>query len=88
MNSTFAHYNATFYNGVKGYILVFTNFTTRGFNITDSYYIGKKPDIAFYYTNAIYNNTRFTVGVWGFSNQINISSVENMTNALLKSYIG
>jgi len=41
-NSTFVHYNATFYNNAKGYVLVFTNFTAQGFNITDSYYISKK----------------------------------------------
>jgi len=87
-NSTFVRYNATFYNNAKGYVLVFTNFTAQGFNMTDSYYIGKKPDIAFYYTNVLYNNTRFTVGVWGFRNQINISSVEEMTNSILKAYIG
>lgn len=88
LNSTFIHYNATFYNNMKGYVLAFTNFTAQGFNMTDSYYIGKKPDIAFYYTTVLYNNTRFTVGVWGFRNQINISSVEEMTNSLLKAYIG
>jgi len=87
-NSTFVHYNATFYNNAKGYVLVFTNLTAQGFNMTDSYYIGKKPDIAFYYTSVLYNNTRFTVGIWGFRNQINISSVEEMTNSLLKTYIG
>ena len=68
--------------------LVFTNFFTQGFNMTDSYYTGKKPNIAFYYTSVLYNNARFPVGIWGFRNQINISSVEEMISYLLKAYIG
>ncbi len=86
-NSSFTHYNTVFYNGIDGYILVFTNFTPEGYNITYSYYVGPKPDIAFYYTSFIYNNTIFKVGVWGFRQSMNITNLEYLTNDLIKTYL-
>jgi len=86
-NSTFIHYNATFYSNAKGYVLSIHKFLYTRLQHDRFILYRQKPDIAFYYTSVLYNNARFPVGIWGFRNQINISSVEEMISSLLKAYI-
>jgi len=58
-NSTFIHYNATFYSNAEGYVLSIHKFLYTRLQHDRFILYTQKPDIAFYYTSVLYNNAGF-----------------------------
>jgi hypothetical protein len=81
--STFRYYNISIYNQ-SGYLDELSNFTQQGLNLTNSYYIGKKPNLSWYLESVLYKNTYVIVGMWGFGDNINITSLNNYTLEVVK----
>ncbi len=84
--SSFTSSKQRFYNNATGYLVTFTNFTSAGLNLTNSYYIGPKPNLEWSFSMVNYNGIWIRVAAWGFYNEINESQLINWTNITAMLY--
>lgn len=82
-NSSFRAYPTSFFEGANGLLDELSNFTSDGLNLSGVYYSGKKPDVSWYFTSAIYKNTRIDVGEWGFAGRMNKNLLIDYTNSVI-----
>ena len=86
---TNASYNITSVNfaGKTGDLTKIYNFTDAGLILTTSYYLGPRPDIAWYATGVLYKNVKIGVGVWGSRNYMNASQIIQLTNQTVQAFV-
>ena len=85
-NSSFSSSNVSLSENSKGYILSFTNFSQTGLKITNTSYIGARPNITWVYTNAVYGNAIISIGAWGLGNNIKNNELLSLTNSIISQY--
>ena len=85
-NSTFS--SSTFdFAGRQGYLLKFSNFTDAALIQTNNYYVGQRPNLAWYAAIVLYKNMLISVGVWGFADHMNQTMLVQLMNQTIQTFI-
>ena len=69
------------------YTYLFTNFTDAAFNLTDSQYVGARPNLYWYHAEAIRGNIVLGFSVWGFAPYENITAFNDTRNAFINTFV-
>lgn len=85
-NSSFTSLNVSFSENSEGYLLSFTNFSSEGLKITNTSYIGPKPNVIWKYTNVVYGNVIISIGAWGLGNNVKSNDLVYFTNYIISQY--
>ncbi len=85
-NSTYS-YKITQINGLEVHEYTLSNFTNQGLNLTNTYYIGSKPNLYWYFASTVYNGYGLQFGVWGFASSMNQTSLQNQTEQFVTEFM-
>jgi hypothetical protein len=67
-------------NGLKAYMMEFSNFNANAMNYTDTLYVGPKPNVSWYVLNVLYKNVSIQVSDYGITGHMNVSHMLNVAN--------
>ncbi len=84
-NSTFYHEPVNI-SGLPGYIMIFSNFTNAGLNLSSNYYMGPRPDLVWYIIVVIYKNTALTTNIWTFRGALNTTAALNYEKDIISNF--
>ncbi len=64
-----------------------SNLTNNALNLITIHYLGVRPNLYWYFSNALYKNTVVELTVWGFNGYQNNTYINNQYNRFLSSFI-
>jgi hypothetical protein len=85
-NSTF-DYEGLHFGPTNIYMYTLSNFTETGFNLTNTKYIGNKPDLYWYFASTVYKGYDLQFGVWGFKDSKNDYYLLNQSKNFVNQFI-
>ena len=74
-------------DGINAYIMNFSNFTNAGLNLTQTYYIGPKPNLEWQITKVVYKNVALVTSVWWFEGKANNTALYNYSSNFYSRFI-
>lgn len=74
-------------DGMNAYVMNFSNFTNTGLNMTQTYYIGVRPDLEWQITKVIYKNVALVTSIWWFAGSANNTKLYNYSSNFYSHFI-
>ncbi len=81
------NYSTVGFDGIILHVYNVYNFTNTGMHLTNNYYVGKKPDIYWYFATTAYKGTGLQFGSWGYSDSETSTALLSQAEAMIGSYI-
>ncbi len=85
-NSTY-HYGTFGYKGMLLHEYLLSNFTNEGLNLTSNNYVGKKPDLYWYFVTGMYGGQELQFGSWGPIGSINDTALRSQAEQFLNAFM-